>query len=125
MSYPQAQEAPPPRLHGLDVQEKTLDMIAYGLKALEQFPKTERYVLAAEMRQRMYAIYTGLITAQKKFHKKTILDQVDVDLAVLKGLVRLAGTKPLKYMATDKYRQWSDMLDEIGRMLGGLIKATK
>jgi len=97
-------------------------MIIYGVKALEHFPKTERYVLAADIRHRMYAIYEGLITAQKRYHKKTTLQQVDVDLEVLRGLVRLAADTNLRYLPIKKYEHWSRLLDEIGRLLGGWLK---
>jgi hypothetical protein len=109
----------------LKILQKTEDMIYYGNQALIQFPKTERFVLAAEIRQRMYNIYSLIITANKKYFKKTTLQDIDVELEVLRGLLRLAANKNLRYLPMNRYENWSKLLNEIGKMLGGWIKATK
>ena len=41
----------------LIIQQKTEDMILYGNQALKQFPKSERYAMAAEIKQSMYTFY--------------------------------------------------------------------
>lgn len=109
----------------LVIQQKVEDMILYGNKALLNFPRSERYAMAADIKQSMYTLYRLIITANKKYYKKTTLQDADVELAALRGFIRLAANKELKYLPMNKYENWAKMLDEIGRMLGGWIKAMK
>ena len=109
----------------LKILQKTEDMILYGNKALAQFPRSERYALAADIRQSMYTFYRLIITANKKYYKKTTLQDADVELEVLRGFIRLAANKEMRYLPMNKYENWAKMLSEIGRMLGWWIKAMK
>ena len=109
----------------LRILQKTEDMILYANKALEQFPRAERYALAADIKQTMYSFYRLIITANKKYYKKTTLQDADVELEVLRGFIRLAANKEMRYLPMKKYEIWSKMLSEIGAMLGGWIKAMK
>lgn len=109
----------------LIIQQKTEDMIAYGNQALKQFPKSERYGLAADIKQTMYHFYRLIITANKKYHKKTTLQDADIELEVLRGFLKIAAAKEQRFLPLNKYENWSKMNNEIGRMLGGWIKAAK
>ena len=64
-----------------------------------------------------------VITAFKRYHKKTTLTDLDIELAILKRQVRLA--KDLRYVDLKKYQIWIEKLVEIGRMIGGWIKSVK
>lgn len=90
---------------------------------LIRFPKTKRYTLGQKIDQITLEIIELTITAgylpreQKLVHLKTI----SVKLDLLKLLVRLAWeTKCLTHVA---YQQSSVQLVEIGKMLGGWIRA--
>ena len=109
----------------LMIQQKVEDMILYGNQALLGFPRAERYALAADIKRSMYTLYRLIITANKKYFKKTTLQDADVELAVLRGFIRLAANRDLRYLPMQKYELWAKMLDEIGRMLGGWIRAMK
>jgi len=112
-------------MEDLKILQKTEDMIYYGNQALLQFPKAERYALAADIKNSMYTFYRLIITANKKYYKKTTLQDADVELEVLRGFLRLAVNKNLRYLPINKYENWSIMISEIGKMLGGWIKSTK
>lgn len=94
----------------------------YGYQALKQFPKHETHVMGAEIRNTMISLLRLIITAFKRYHKKTTLTDLDIELSLLKRHVRLA--KDLRYIDLKKYKIWSDKLVEIGKMLGGWIRAT-
>jgi four helix bundle protein len=98
-------------------------MTLYGNQCLKQFPKSERYAMAAEIKQSMYRLLRLIIEANKKYHKKTTAQQIDIELETLRTFIRLASDKQLKYLSIKKYENWSKMLNEIGRMLGGWIKS--
>ena len=50
--------------------------------------------------------------------------EIDTELDVLRTFIRLAADKETKYLPLRKYEIWSKQLNEIGKMLGGWIKAT-
>jgi four helix bundle protein len=109
----------------LKILQKTYDMIQYGYICLRQFPKSEKYTLAAEIKQSMYRLLKLIITANKRYYKKTTLQDIDVELEFLRYLVRLSADAELRFLPLKKYENWSKMLNEIGRMLGGWIKSSK
>jgi len=111
----------PPRVTDLLIRQKCEAMIAYGYVALRQFPKFERHVLAAEMRQTMWALLRLIVVCNKKYFKKTTLQDLDAELDLLRCQVRLA--KELGYLDFQKYETWAKHNDEIGRMTGGWIKS--
>lgn len=109
----------------LKILQKTYDMIKYGNQCLLQFPRAERYALAAEIKQSMYKILRLIIQANKQRSKRKLQIEIDIELDVLRTFIRLAADKQIKYLSLRKYEIWSKQLNEIGRMLGGWMKATK
>jgi four helix bundle protein len=110
-------------LTALLIEDKCREMLLYGYQALKQFPKHETHVLGAEIRLSMLQLQRLVITAFKRYHKKTTLTDLDIELAILKRQVRLA--KDLRYVDLKKYQIWIEKLVEIGRMIGGWIKSVK
>ena len=108
----------------LKILQKTYDMIKYGNQCLLQFPRAERYALAAEIKQSMYKILRLIIQTNKQRNKRQLQMEIDTELDVLRTFIRLAADKDTKYLPLRKYEIWSKQLNEIGKMLGGWIKAT-
>jgi four helix bundle protein len=108
-------------LSALIIEEKCREMILFGYQSIKQFPKHETHVLGAEIRQSMLQMQRLIITAMKRYHKKTTLTDLDIELAVLKRRVRLA--KDLRYVDIKRYQLWIVQIVEIGKMLGGWIKS--
>lgn len=105
----------------LKILQKVYDMMKYGYQALVQFPKSEKYALGADIKRCMDKILERCIEAQKKYYKKSTLQEFDVELTKLKAYLRLSHE--LHFLPPKKYEVWSDQLVEIGKMLGGWIKA--
>ena len=105
----------------LKILQKAFDMIEFGYQAITQFPKSEKYALGADIKRCMHSFLELVIEAQKKYHKKTTLQNLDITLAKLRALVRLAFN--LKFLATKRYETWSAMNVELGKMVGGWIKS--
>ncbi len=110
-------------IQDLTIVTKVFDMIKYGYQALAQFPKAEKFALAADIKRCMHQIFEYVIEAAKKYYKKTTLQQLDVEVTKLKYYVRLAHE--LGFLPPKKYEVWSGLIVEIGKMLGGWIKAVK
>lgn len=73
----------------LTIQTKVRDMMTYSFIALKQFPKSERFVLAAEIRQSIYKILKLTVIASKRYHKKTTVQDLDVELAKVRTKGRI------------------------------------
>jgi len=110
-------------LEGLQVKLKVEEMIHYGYAALRQFPKSERHVLAAEIRQSMYRVLRLVIVTNKRYHKKTTMQDLDIEVDVLRSLVRSA--KELTFLPFRQYEIWARYLAEIGKMIGGWMRWLK
>ena len=107
----------------LKILQKVFDMMGYAYPALAQFPKSEKFALVTDIKKSMDALLKLCITARKKYHKQTTLRDMDVELATLQAYVRLSAN--LGFLSPKKYQVWSGMLVEIGKMLGGWIKAVE
>ena len=101
--------------------QKVYDMIEYAYPALAQFPKSEKFGLATDMKRTMDAILGLCIEVQKRRTKKTTLTNLDIEIAKLKAYIRLAFV--LHFLPPKKYDIWSNMAVEIGKMVGGLLRA--
>ena len=110
-----------PKAGDLLIRQKVEAMIEFGYVAIRQFPKFERHVLGAEIRSTMWALLRLVVVCNKRYHKKSTLQDLDAELDLLRVQVRLA--KALAYLDFRKYEHWARLNDEIGRMLGGWIKA--
>ena len=101
--------------------EKLTDMIAYAYPILAQYPKSEKFTLVADIKRSMYDALRLCVKVGKRKSKKTALADLDVEIATLKRFVRISFT--LKFLNMQHYKTWSGLLAEIGRMIGGMIKA--
>ncbi len=112
-------------MEDLKILQKTYDMMLYANICLKQFPKSEKYGLATDIKNAMHTMLRLIVAANKRYYKKTTLQEIDVELDVIRTFIRLAVDKETKYLSIRKYENWSKMLNEIGKMLGGWIKSTK
>ena len=69
----------------------------------------------------MFDAAQRLIVCNKRYHKKTTLQELDAELDLLRAQVRLA--QQLGWLDFRKYEHWATLLDEVGRMIGGWIKS--
>lgn len=105
---------------------------------LNHFPKHEKYGLALEIRRAAYDVYGFIVEAQKRYHKKTALSNLDIRHEQLRMLVRLAheldyfefkdGKKADKSpvaLGEHRYLALSRLVDELGRMIGGWVVADR
>lgn len=110
-----------------EIKEKIYEIILYGSPKLTNFPKTERYVLAGDIRKSMYTALELAVRLEKKYYKKTTLQDLDIEIDVLRNLLRLAKDPKLypKQKPCLDFRSWEvwiKKVDEIGRMIGGYME---
>lgn len=104
----------------LKLRQEVEDMIRWAHRPLQQFPRAERHVLSAEIRQTMYQLLRLVITANHRYHKKTTLQDPDVELDLLRAQVRIA--RELEFLKFKDYEQWAKRLASTGNLLGGWIR---
>lgn len=104
----------------LKILQKIFDMIEYGYSALAQFPKSEKFALCTDIKHSMNIILERCIEAQKRYFKKTTLQDMDVEIMKLRAYLRLSHK--LGFLPMKKYEIWSTQVVEIGKMLGGWLK---
>jgi len=104
----------------LKIQQKWEDMAEYAYVALRHVPKSERFTLGAEIRQCLWRGLRLIVRANASRDKRRYLFELDAEVKTLQALVRTAHK--LAILPAKKYRIWSEMLVELGKMLGGWIK---
>jgi hypothetical protein len=96
-----------------------LDLFSH--QALLQFPKVERFLLCADIRQSISKIQKLTITAWKRYHKKTTLQELDIEVEILRRLI--CKSQLLRHINQLKFQSWIDHINEVGKMVGGWIKS--
>ena len=110
-------EKPVNRLLILDKAETLLDETYVTTR---QYPKYEKFILAAETRKKAEELLLLIIRAEKKYYKKTTLQDADILLEYIRNLFRFAVQQ--HYMNTKRYEIMARITTELGKMLGGWIK---
>ncbi len=109
----------------LILQKKTevlLNKEVYPL--LMKFPKSEKFALCQEIKQAFYRVLKNTIMANNVKNKRDYFySLIDADLKLL--LVLFSIARDQKYITEKKSLQLQERISELGRILGGLIKANK
>ena len=105
---------------------------------LNHFPKAEKYALSARIRNSAYEVFDLMTEGQKRYQKKTTLTNLDIaherlrmqlHLAYELGYFRYKDGRQLldEAQSTEGHRYTiiSEMVDELGRMIGGWIGKVK
>ena len=110
------------------MKEKTGEMLRYAMPLVNSFPRRDRK-LADSLRESMLELYRLITRLERKYYKKTTLEEADIELAVLREFIVLASDKKCsgpKYPPPVTMHQrevWSRYTMEIGKMIGGYKKA--
>jgi len=128
VSHARAGDSPPSSGYAQPSPYATLlakieEVEAYTHTVLQQYPKIERYALCADIRAALANIQRLSIVAWKRYHKKTTLQDLDVEIEVLRMWIR--KSLRLKYITPRRYEIWVRHVNEIGRMVGGWLKAAR
>ena len=99
---------------------------------LAHFPNAHKYTLTMQIRQAYLDVFNLVTEAQKRYHKKSTLTQLDVRHEQLRMLISLAqelglfdftkGRKDDERPGERRHLTLSRMCDELGKMIGGWIK---
>lgn len=110
------------------LKEKIKDMTKYGMRLTMNFPRRNRK-LADRMTDIMLEMVDLAVRLEKKYYKKTTLEDLDIALDRLRLLVEMASDKDYfgeKYAPPLTIHQrdyWGKLNREIGNMIGGYKKS--
>lgn len=108
----------------LIIYKQCVELIYYTEIITVKYPKVEKYSLVSNIKNNTYDIMKKIILAYRikdKNRRIAILSEIDVDLKMLKILVRVS--KKRKFINSNNYRAWSKKITNIGNLLGGCIKS--
>jgi hypothetical protein len=108
------------RRHG-PALEKAYQFVLWLIPTLEKFPRGQRFLLGDRIENTALDVLERLIEATYTRDARSILLHVNLQLEKLRHLVRLA--KDLHYLDLRRYEFAARATDEIGRLVGGWIKA--
>ena len=119
-------EDPPPNRNSDNILiHKLYELYKVVYQIVGKFPKKDRYSIGLKIENALLEIIELSILAYTKegAGKLLIINKIDVKLRLLRLFVRIASD--VKSIDMDKYIDTERRILEIGKIIGGWIKATK
>lgn len=106
----------------LVIFQKTYDLILWSYPVINQFPKTQRFVLGQQIESTLVIILKKMIHANKERGEKRmeIIKEISVNIDEIFILFRLA--KDLRMISVKKYGISAEKINEVAKLLGGWQK---
>lgn len=101
--------------------EKTEAFLDWLLPITAQFPRHHRFGLARRTEDRAYDFYEQIVRAAKADKPGRFLYEADIQLAQLTAYLRRG--RHLRLLTPKQYREGTRRAAEMGRLLGGWLKA--
>ena len=98
------------------LEKKIRDLKKYLGIMLRHFPRYEKFALSNEIRSNITNIQKLAIIAGKKYHKKTDLRDLDIEHEMLRQNILISFEN--EYINSRRFEYVSNLIDEIGRLLG-------
>lgn len=107
-------------IEDMKIFHKTYEFIKWLHTLLNKFPKSEKYTMAQKIENTSLNFLESIIQSNNDFDKKQSLQKAIIELDKLRIFFRLS--KDLQFISFDQYEYGSNLINEIGRMLGGWYK---
>jgi four helix bundle protein len=108
-------------INDLKLYKETYNLLLYLFPEIKKFPKSDKYTLGEQIKKTLISFLKNIVLFSK--HKKCCLQEADSDLEIIRVYVRLCFD--LKIITFNKYETISKKTNDIGNLLGGLIKQNK
>ena len=104
---------------------RTYDLLSWLLPAAEKFPKAQRFVITKRLQDAALDFQERIIEANSKKGRARArkLYEADAQLEKIRLYLRLVYQR--KWLTMGRYEHAANMIAEIGRLLGGWIRATE
>ncbi len=107
-------------LQDMKVFVKTYELLQWLYPTVNRFPKSQKFTLGQKIENAALGVLEGLIVSNAEIDKTASLKRTSVELEKLRVFIRLA--RDSKFVSLGQYEYASLMIDEIGRLLGGLCR---
>ena len=101
-----------------------MELVYYTNDLVKKFPKSETFALVKELKETMYTGLKLLMYAIKTYNvqeKIKYLTEFDINISLFKVYIRLSYK--YKYISSQNYSSWSNIITDISNMLGGWINS--
>lgn len=97
--------------------------IEYMLMVILKLPRTEKFNIGNEVKNNMYDMLKNILLSEKidRSRRLPIYNVIDSDIYFQRICIRIMYNN--KWIDEKKYKYSNELLSEIGRILGGLIKS--
>ena len=103
--------------------ERMFQFLKWLLPTVEKFPRAHKFTLGDRIENGALKVQERLIEATYTRHNEAMLAQANLELEKLRFLFRLAAE--LHLLDLRRYEFASRAIDEVGRLVGGWIKAQR
>jgi hypothetical protein len=100
---------------------KTYDFVRWLLPKVENFPRAYKFTVGDRLAAQGLDLLSAMVEAAYASRKEDLLQVANRKVNSTRYLLRLA--KDMSLMSADSYAFSAESLDEIGRMVGGWLKA--
>ena len=106
----------------LKVWQRSMDLVERIYEITAAFPKDERFGLTAQIRRAAVSVPSNIGEGSRRKKRKAFLHHLDVALGSQAEVeVQLEVAQRLRFLRIGDYEQTQIAVEEIGRMLNGLI----
>lgn len=92
--------------------------------SLKTIPKHEKFVLGGNIRSSVLNILKTAIAIKKRFYRKNMLEEIDIELDVLREYYRLAKEEYPEWCNELLLQAVFNQINAVGAIVGGLLKST-
>jgi four helix bundle protein len=106
----------------LMVWPRSMDLVERIYEISAAFPRDERFGLTAQIRRAAVSVPSNIGEGSRRKKRKAFLNHLDIALGSQAEVeVQLAIAQRLRFVKMADYKQTQIAVEEIGRMLNGLI----
>lgn len=106
-----------------NILTKLHDLLLYLVPQLAKFPRDQKFLLADRIQVKVLDVQEACLRAYYSRDKVSHLRQANMSLEICRHLVRLSHD--LRFLTTKTYGVLCEKMDEVGRMIGGWLKASR
>lgn len=108
----------------LIVWQKAMDLVVAVYRATEAFPKAETYGLTSQIRRAVTSIPANIAEGQgRRLTKEFVYFLANARGSLWELDTHLESAKRLRFLNPDTHNGLQSQLDEVGRMLNGLMRS--
>ena len=104
--------------------QKAIELAPHVYHLIKKLPKEETFALGMQLRRAVVSVASNIAEGQARGHKKEFLQHLNIAKGSLAELhTQFIIAEKVNYIINDDLKQIEDKIDEISKILHGLIKS--